>query len=115
MRSLFFVLTALAVMGLAFWAYRENYRTQDDLADLRALRNEIGQLRESLGVLNAEWAYLNRPDRLRELADMNFERLGLLPLEPTQFGTVAEIGFPQLVLTPITNPVDTVATAEQAQ
>ena len=46
---------------------------------------------------------------------MNFERLGLLPLEPAQFGTVAEIGFPQLVLTPITDPVDTVATAEQAQ
>ncbi|MFZ1727369.1 MAG: hypothetical protein WAU13_12000, partial [Albidovulum sp.] len=115
MRSLFFILTAFAVMGLAFWAYRENYRTQDDLAEIRDLRGEIGQLRESLGVLRAEWAYLNRPDRLRELADMNFERLGLLPLEPAQFGTVAEIGFPQLVLTPITDPVDTVATAEQAQ
>ena len=115
MRSLFFILTAVTVMGLAFWAYRENYRTQGELAEVRDLRGEIAQLRESLGVLNAEWAYLNRPDRLRELADMNFERLGLLPLEPSQFGTVAQISYPGLSLNPITDPVDTVATSEQPQ
>ena len=28
MKSMFFVLSALAVMGLAFWAYQENYKTQ---------------------------------------------------------------------------------------
>ena len=115
MRSLFFVLTEMAVMGVAFWAYRENYRTQGELAEVRELRGEIAQLRESLGMLNAEWAYLNRPDRLRELADMNFERLGLLPLQPTQFGGVAQIDYPALVLAPITDPVDTVATEVPAQ
>ena len=115
MRSLFFILSTLAVMGLAFWAYRENYRTQAELAEVRDLRGEIGQLRESLGVLRAEWAYLNRPDRLRELADMNFERLGLLPLEPTQFGTVGEVEYPALVLAPITDPIDTMAAEGQSQ
>ena len=43
-------------------------------ADLRA---EIADEREALAVLNAEWAYLNRPDRLRDLADLNGDRLGL--------------------------------------
>lgn len=100
MRSLFYVLTALAVMGLAFWAYRENYRTQAELAETRALQTEIAQLRESLAVLKAEWAYLNRPDRLRELADINFERLGLLPLEPRQFGAVETIVYPMPALAP---------------
>lgn len=113
MRSLLFVLAVLSVMGLAFWAYRENYRTQGELAEIRALQAEIGQLRESLNVLDAEWAYLNRPDRLRDLADMNFKRLGLLPLEPRQFGAIAEVRYPQppaaLDLAPVTAPIDTVA------
>jgi hypothetical protein len=113
MRSLMFVLTALAVMGLAFWAYRENYHTQAEIKDLRALQNEIGQLREALGVYKAEWAYLNRPDRLRELADINFGRLGLLPLDPGQFGGVEQVVYPAPPLLPITEPVDTVASGEQ--
>lgn len=106
MRSLFYVLSALAVMGLAFWAYRENYRTQAALARVESLQREIGQLRESLGVLKAEWAYLNRPDRLRELALINFERLGLLPLEPEQFGAVEQVAYPAPDLPPITDPVE---------
>ncbi|MFZ1660904.1 MAG: cell division protein FtsL [Paracoccaceae bacterium] len=112
MRAFIITLSAILVMALAFWAYRENYRTQNELSDLRGLQNEVGELRESLGVLKAEWAYLNRPDRLRELANANFERLGLLPLEPGQFGVVSQIAYPtpeQPALAPITNPVETSA------
>lgn len=110
MRSLIYVLTALAVMGLAFWAYRENYRTQSAQTEMKRLQNEIASLREGLGVLKAEWAYLNRPDRLRELANLNFERLALLPLQPSQFGVVAQVAFPVAPLPPVLDPVDTVAT-----
>ena len=107
MRSLFFVLTAISVMALAFWAYRENYRTQARLTEIDRLQSEIGHLRESLNVLKAEWAYLNRPDRLRELADINFQRLELLPLTAEQFGTAAQVGYPAEPLPPITDPVET--------
>jgi hypothetical protein len=114
MRSFFLTLCAIAIMALGFWAYRENYRTQGELAELRALQGEVGELREGLGVLNAEWAYLNRPDRLRDLVDVNFDRLGLLPLEPQQFGDVGQITFPTPPAlaedAPITNPVATTAT-----
>ncbi len=94
MRPLFYVLSILTVMALAFWAYRENYATQAALRDLDRLRGEIGALRESRSVLAAEWAWLNRPDRLRDLADMNFDRLGLLSLRPEQFGRVDEVPYP---------------------
>lgn len=94
MRSLFYVLSALAVMGLAYWAYQENYHTQEASREASRLRREIGSLREALGVLKAEWAYLNRPDRLSELALLNFDRLQLLPLEPSQFGNVATVTYP---------------------
>lgn len=109
MRNLLFVLTAIAVMGLAFWAYRENYRTQAALAEVEDLQREIGTLRESLGVLKAEWAYLNRPQRLRELAVINFDRLGLMPLSPEQFGQIDQIAYPAPPLPPITDPVEIIA------
>ncbi|MGB3177668.1 MAG: cell division protein FtsL [Albidovulum sp.] len=115
MRNLMVFLSAIAVMTLAFWAYRENYRTQAEIAQVRALQREIGQLRENLGVLRAEWAYVNRPDRLRELADINFDRLGLLPLEPRQFGDVETLSYPALALPPITEPIDTIAMGEVEQ
>jgi len=94
LRSILFILVALGVVGLASWAYQENYRTQASLREVERLNREIADLRERLGMLQAEWAYLNRPDRLRDLADLNFDRLGLLPLSPDQFGRVDQITFP---------------------
>ncbi|MES2144465.1 MAG: cell division protein FtsL [Pseudomonadota bacterium] len=96
MRPVFAVMAFLAVIATGFWAYRENYETQTALRDLRDLQAEIAALRESLGVQRAEWAYLNRPDRLRELADLNFDRLGLMPMEPGQFGAIAQVAYPAL-------------------
>ncbi|MHA6263889.1 cell division protein FtsL [Arenibacterium sp. CAU 1754] len=106
MKSLIYVLTALAVIGLAFWAYRENYATQHVLKETQKLQREIGAAQVRLGVLRAEWAYLNRPGRLLELAEINFDRLGLLPLRPDQFGRVDEVSYPPEPVLPITNPVD---------
>ena len=94
MKSFLYVLTALSVIGLAFWAYHENYRTQEALNKTENLQRQIGLARQRLGVLRAEWAYLNRPNRLRELADLNFDRLGLLPLAPEQFGRIDQVSYP---------------------
>ena len=115
MRSLFFVLSALSVMALAFWVYQENHRTREALAETKELQNEIGQMRETLGVLRAEWAYLNRPDRLRELAAINYDRLGLVPLRPEQFQRVSNVSYPAPDLPPIMVPIDVMSTQEGAQ
>jgi hypothetical protein len=113
MRSIFYVVTTMIVMGMAFWAYRQNYATQDAIREAETVRAEIADLRETLGVLRAEWAYLNRPDRLRELADLNFDRLGLLPLTPEQFGDADQVAFPPDPMIVITNTVDTVGNMDQ--
>ena len=94
MRSLFYILSALAVIGLAYWAYHENYRTQAAIGHAERLERDISEVRQRLRVLNAEWAYQNRPDRLRELAEINFERLQLVPLQVHQFGPVDQIPLP---------------------
>lgn len=106
MRAVLYIMTSLAVVGLAFWAYRENYATQQALSEADKLHVNISAAHSRLAVLRAEWAYQNRPDRLRDLAEINFERLGLLPLYPEQFGQVDQVAYPPLPLLPITDPVD---------
>lgn len=105
MRGLLYIIAALAVLGSAFWAYQENYRTQAAIGDVRALHRQIGEAHERLAILRAEWAYLNRPDRLADLADLNFTRLELLPLMPDAFAQVDQIIYPIPPLGPITDTV----------
>jgi len=106
MRTLLYILTVAGVISLAFWAYRENYATQAALAETRALRNDILEAHERLSVLKAEWAYLNRPDRLRDLAQINFNRLGLLPLRPEQFGHVDQVAYPPAPVLDLSDAVE---------
>lgn len=116
MRALAYMLTFLAVIGLGFWAYSENYETQQALKDVARLNAEIADLREALSIQRAEWAYLNRPDRLRELSTINFDRLGLLPMQPEQFGHASQIAFPvvEQELPLIIDPVDVMGEQEPA-
>ncbi|MGO4908131.1 cell division protein FtsL [Pseudorhodobacter sp. W20_MBD10_FR17] len=116
MRPFLFIISALVLMSLSFWAYRENYATQRALKDVSNLNREIAALREALSQQNAEWAYLNRPSRLRDLAALNFDSLGLLPMEPGQFSSVDHVVFP---LPPVAAPelgglIDTVGVLDGA-
>ena len=106
MRGVLNVVAFLAVIGLAFWAYQQNYRTQEALREVRLLHAEIGGAHARLKMLNAEWAYLNRPDRLRDLADLNFDRLGLIPMLPEAFGRVQDVSEPIQPLGVILEPIE---------
>lgn len=117
MRSIMFLLTGLVVIGLAFWAYRENYRTQEVAREIRALQLEIAETRGALAILSAEWAYLNRPDRLRDLAELNFDSLGLLPMTGDHFVQVDQVAWPApvSVFAQIENPVEVRGILDDAQ
>ena len=107
MRSFVYILTFACLVGLAFWAYQENIKTKNVIAKTEQLQKEIGIARARLSILNAEWAYLNRPERLVELVDLNFDRLQLVPLRASNFLEVDEINFlndpdlPEVVSLPV--------------
>jgi hypothetical protein len=109
MRGFATIFTMLAVIALGYWAYHQTILTQQAERRVERLQQQIGAERDRLAILRAEWAYLNRPDRLRELADINFERLGLLPLAPEQFGRAAQIPYPL----PPEEVLDSASTAEE--
>ncbi len=95
MRGVATGVAAIAVIGLGYWAYHQTVLTQHAVREVEELQVAIGAEREKLAILRAEWAYLNRPDRLRDLVDINFDRLGLMPLSPDQFGLAAQIPYPR--------------------
>ncbi|MEL6531740.1 MAG: cell division protein FtsL [Pseudomonadota bacterium] len=92
MRVSFMIVTFAAVVGLGHWAYSQNIDTQASIRAVQALQDQIGAERERLDRLEEEWAYQRRPDRLRALVELNFERLQLIPMTPQHYGAVSEIG-----------------------
>ncbi len=94
MRTLFRLAAAAAVLALAVWAYRQNYETQARLDEVDGLHAEIASLRGRASMLRAEWAYLNKPERLDGLATLNFDRLRLLELGPGSFRRIDQIPHP---------------------
>jgi hypothetical protein len=94
MRLTLYVSAVVLVVVCATWAYRVNYATQEAMGRVADLRAEIAAEREAIAVLNAEWAYLNRPDRLKALVARNEAALGLVELTPDQFGEASMVAFP---------------------
>ncbi len=98
MKPAFYILSSALVVIFAYWAYHVNYTTQEALRDVERLREQIAQERAAIAMLNAEWAYLNRPDRLRLLAEEYFDELQLMPMTAGHFGEPSAVAYP---------PVDT--------
>ncbi len=94
MKGLLFVLGIATVVVFATWAYRVNYRTQDAIARVAELQRQIASERETIAVLRAEWAYLNRPERLLALSEKHFSALRLMPLHPDHFADPMKVVYP---------------------
>ena len=94
MKALLYLSGVVLVVVCASWAYRVNYETREARGRVAELRAEIARGREALGMLRAEWAYLNRPDRLRALIETRGARLELAALVPEQFGAATMIAYP---------------------
>lgn len=94
MKLVLYLSASVLVVVCATWAYRVNYATQEAMNRVADLRESIAAEREAIAVLNAEWEYLNRPDRLKALVAVNAASLGLAELTPGQFGEPAMVPFP---------------------
>lgn len=94
MRGFIYAVAFLGLLSLGAWAYSENYDMRAREAEVSKLQSDIGQLRDAIATQKAEWAYQNRPARLRELVNLNFERLELMPMEPSQLGNAGLVAYP---------------------
>lgn len=93
MRSLIYVAALALVCVVAIWAYRVIDSTQDLASKVEGLHDQIAREREAIAVLHAEWAWLNRPERLAGLVEKHRDQLGLAPMTPDRFGDAAAVAF----------------------
>lgn len=79
----------LMAAGSGLYLYQTKHRAQ--LLDREIAHNlkQIDQTKERIGVLKGEWALLNEPERLADLAR---QHLALHTLAPAQFVALADLG-----------------------
>ena len=80
------ILTAIVLASLGTTLYQVKTDIDERQAELRRLKAEIATTQRDIAVLEAEWAFLSRPDRVMNLSasllDMEpISRDRILPLE----------------------------------
>ena len=84
-----------STFALGLWAYKINYDTRAADQRVKMLERSILSANKNFKILNAEWAHLNRPDRLRKLAEYYFFELRLTPINPDDFISFSDIHWGQ--------------------
>ena len=86
----------------AFGVYMVKFAVQNLHRDLVTAQQQLVAEKESVHLLNAEWAYLNRPDRLQKLAS---EHLTLVPLDSRRIENVSLLPEAQAPQPPVSEAV----------
>lgn len=91
MRLIFYSFSLILVMSLAYLANLESVKTKATMYSAKLLRTEVDELKEELKFLNAEWALLNRPDRLTDLVKWHYRELKLMPISIKNFKSIKSV------------------------
>ncbi len=78
----------VTVIGCAFVLYSLEHASRQNERQIAKYKRQIAEEQENIKLLNAEWSYLNKPERLERLAR---EHLSLRPAEPQQFVKRADL------------------------
>jgi hypothetical protein len=90
MRLVNIILVGAMIVGMGI-VYAIKYDAGRAASNLSRLERSIGQERETIATLNAEWSLLNQPRRLQEFAERYQTYLELDRLSPDQIATIDDI------------------------
>jgi hypothetical protein len=77
-----------ALVGSAGYAYSIKYETLYHAEQVVKLKGKVQRERDAIAVLRAEWAHLNRPDRLQATVESH---LDLKPMSVQQLARLADL------------------------
>ena len=92
----------LVAAGLSLLLFSVKYQVQQLEAELTGIERGIVSEERAIHVLRAEWAHLNEPGRLRQLAE---KHLGMGPISARQMNSFDGLAERQPVATPDVQPV----------
>ena len=95
LRFLLFATLVVSTFILGLWAYKINYDSRAADYRVKELNKAIMSAKKEVKILNAEWAHLNSPNRLRKLVEYYFSELRLTPINPDDFISFSEISMGQ--------------------
>ena len=78
----------ILVIAVGYAMFQVKYEVMQQEETLGRLNKEIADTRERIRVIDAEWSYLTRPDRLKRLAA---RYLNLAPIGAAQIGDLASV------------------------
>jgi len=82
------VLWLLVVMAVGYAMFQVKYEVMQQEETLARLNKEIADSREQIRMIDAEWSYLTRPERLKRLAA---RYLNLAPIAASQIGDLSAV------------------------
>ena len=91
LRFLFFTILTAGTFTLGLWAYKINYDSRAANERVKELEKSILSASKEIKILNAEWAHLNSPKRLRKLLEYYFLELRLTPINPDDFISFSDV------------------------
>ncbi|MAW85832.1 MAG: hypothetical protein CMJ42_04795 [Phyllobacteriaceae bacterium] len=89
-RTFDMILIAAMVAAAAF-TYQTKHEAESVKRSIHALNEKIRHERDTIDILEADWALLTQPSRIQVMADKFAGELGLETFDPTQVGDVASI------------------------
>ena len=78
------IVLVVMMLGAATWTYSVKHEAESSLSEIRGLESRIALEKDTISLLEADWAYLSQPSRLQTLADLYSEELQLRQTEPVQ-------------------------------
>ena len=90
--------TLVGLMGAAYGLYHVKWEVWELKRNNAELKTQLEEEMQALDVLRAEWAYLNRPERLQELAQAH---LTLTAGSGTQISDITTMPLPPIEDEPV--------------
>ncbi|BAT59306.1 hypothetical protein GJW-30_1_01837 [Variibacter gotjawalensis] len=79
------ILVVTALVMSAAWVYKIKFEATVQLEQVSKMRAQIRRERDAIAILRAEWARLDSPNRIQELAQRHLKSK---PIEVAQFDTL---------------------------